>query len=80
MLGSEQKHITMESKIEDSKLKVHQVLSVINQAWRANTPLEMSQYLHPDIVMKFPGFSGEVVGRDALLASFIEFLYKCTSP
>ena len=36
----------------------------------------MSQYLHPDIVMKFPGFSEEVVGRDALLASFVEF---CTN-
>jgi hypothetical protein len=63
----------MEGKMEDSKLKVHKVISAINQAWRSNAPLEMSQYLHSDIVMKFPGFSGEVVGRDALLASFVEF-------
>jgi len=32
--------------------------------------------LYPDIVMKYPGFSGEVIGRDALLASFVEF---CTN-
>ena len=62
--------------MEDSKQKVHEVISAINQAWRSNMPLEMSQYLHSDIIMKFPGFSDEVVGRDALLASFIEF---CTN-
>jgi len=59
--------------MEDSKLKVHKVLSAINRAWRSSSPVEMSQYLHPDIVMKYPGFSGEVAGRDALLASFVEF-------
>ena len=66
----------MTCAMKDSKLKVHEVLSAINQAWRSNTPLGMSQYLHPDIVMKYPGFSGEVAGRDALLASFVEF---CTN-
>jgi hypothetical protein len=66
----------MTSNIKDSKLQVHEVLSAINQAWRDNTPLGMSQYLYPDIVMKYPGFSGEVIGRDALLASFVEF---CTN-
>jgi len=68
-LGSAKENTTM----EDSKIKVHKVLSAINQAWRSNSPLEMSQYLHSDIVMKFPGFSGEVAGRGALLASFVEF-------
>jgi hypothetical protein len=62
--------------MDDPSIKVHKVLFAINQAWRSNTPLEMSQYLHSDIVMKFPGFSGEIVGRDALLASFVEF---CTN-
>jgi len=68
-LGSAKENTTM----EDSKIKVHKVLSAINQAWRSNSPLEMSQYLHSDIVMTFPGFSGEVAGRGALLASFVEF-------
>jgi hypothetical protein len=75
-LGSAKEHIILENKLEDSKLKVHEALSAINQAWRSNAPLEMAQYLHPDIVMKFPKFLGEVVGRDALLASFVEF---CTN-
>jgi len=66
----------MTNDIKDSKLQIHEVLSAINQAWRSNTPLGMSQYLHPDIIMKYPGFSGEVVGREALLASFVEF---CTN-
>jgi hypothetical protein len=66
----------MTSDMKDSKIQVHEVLSAINRAWRDNTPLGMSQYMHPDIVMKFPGFSGEVAERDALLASFVEF---CTN-
>ena len=66
----------MTSDMKDSELQVHEVLSAINQAWCSNTPLGMSQYLHPDIVMKYPGFSGEVIGRDAFLAGFVEF---CTN-
>ena len=66
----------MKNDINDSKLQVHETLSAINRAWRNNTPLGMSQYMHPDIVMKSPGFSGEVAGRDTLLASFVEF---CTN-
>jgi len=62
--------------MEDSKLNVHNVLSAINHAWRSNAPFAMSQHLHPGIIMKSPGFSGEVVGRDALLASFVDF---CTN-
>ena len=62
--------------MEDHKQQVHDVLSAINQAWRTNTPLAMSQHLHPDIIMTFPGFAGEVAGRDALLSSFVEF---CTN-
>ena len=62
--------------MDDPKIEVHKVISAISQAWRSNAPLEMSPYLHSDIVMKLPGFSGEVIGRDALLASFIEF---CTN-
>ena len=64
--------------MESLKLQVHEVLSAINQAWRTNTPLEMSQHLHQNIIMTFLGFSGEVLGRDALLASFVEFCANAT--
>ena len=63
----------MKNGIEDSKLIVHKVMAAINQAWLTNAPLAMSQYLHPDIIMKFPVFSGEIVGRDAFLSGFVEF-------
>ncbi len=53
--------------------QVHDTLMTINQAWRKGKPSEMKCHLHPDMVMKFPGFTGEVRGRDALLASFTEF-------
>ena len=36
----------------------------------------MKIYLHPDIVMKFPGFSGEIIGCETLIESFKEF---CTN-
>jgi hypothetical protein len=33
----------------------------------------MAPHLHPDIVMKFPKFSGEIAGRDKLMEGFEEF-------
>lgn len=61
------------NEMKNAKLQIHEIMSVINQAWRTNNPFAMSPHLHPDIIMKFPGFSGEVIGRDALLESFKEF-------
>jgi hypothetical protein len=58
------------------KDEVHQVLSEINKAWRSNNPQAISDHLHPDIIMKLPGFSGEIIGRNKLLSSFVEF---CTN-
>jgi hypothetical protein len=52
---------------------VLRTLEVINQAWRSGQPSAMTDFLHPDITMAFPGFSGSLTGRDALLASFAEF-------
>ena len=53
--------------------EVRETMTAINQAWLENRPADMGSSLHPDITMVFPGFSGIITGRDALLASFTEF-------
>jgi hypothetical protein len=62
--------------MDNLQSEVHQTLAAITDAWRQNKPLAMQLYLHPDIVMSLPGFSGTVVGRQRLIDSFIEF---CTN-
>jgi len=52
---------------------VHETLAEINRCWRENRPQEMKPYLHPDITMVFPGFTGSLAGRDAFLGGFSEF-------
>jgi hypothetical protein len=53
--------------------EVHLTMAAINRSWYENRPSEMRPYLHPDITMILPGFSGMVAGRDILLSSFVEF-------
>ncbi len=56
--------------------EVRKTLSAINDAWRNNNPEDLIDFFHQDIVMKMPGFKGEVIGRKALVDSFVEF---CTN-
>ena len=53
--------------------EVHAVLASINASWREGHPSSMLGHLHPEITMAFPGFKGSIRGRDALVASFVEF-------
>jgi hypothetical protein len=62
--------------MNDFRTDVRQGMAAINKAWRSGHVRDMTRYIHPDFVMKLPKFSGEVVGRDALLAGFEEF---CTN-
>jgi len=55
------------------EIQVHDVLAAINKAWQNGQPMEMYEYLHPDITMALPGFKEKVVGRHTFLASFVEF-------
>lgn len=56
--------------------EVHNTLTAINNAWRNGQPEEMKNYLHPKIILKLPGFSGEITGREAMIEGFTEF---CTN-
>jgi len=53
--------------------EVHAVLAAINAAWREGRPMSMLDHLHPEITMAFPGFKGSIRGRDAFVASYVEF-------
>ncbi len=49
------------------------VLRKINQCWLEGRPRAMSPFIHPDIVLIFPGFAGRISGRDAFLDGFADF-------
>lgn len=48
-------------------------LDRIQQAWLANQPSDMRPFLHPDVVMAYPGFGGYARGADTLIGGFEEF-------
>ena len=52
---------------------VRTAMSEIQAAWRENRPRDMIPYLHPDVMMALPGFTGIIKGRHILVTSFIEF-------
>ncbi len=56
-----------------SESKLHAIMSEINRAWRENNPSGMRPYLHPQIAMVFPGFSGTATGADTMIAGFEEW-------
>jgi Domain of unknown function (DUF4440) len=56
--------------------EAQKTMTAINQAWLENRPAEMQPYLHPDIIMVLPGFTGKIAGRKNLLDGFVEF---CTN-
>jgi len=60
-------------EVTTPEMQVHDVLAAINKAWRNGQPMEMYEYLHPDITMVLPGFKDKLVGRHMFLASFVEF-------
>lgn len=57
----------------DCATEVHGVLASINAAWREGHPSSMREYLHPEIAVAPPGFTGSLRGREILVSSFEEF-------
>lgn len=49
-------------------------MRAINDAWLAGRVDDIGPAVHPEVVMVFPGFSGEMRGRDNFLAGFGEFV------
>ena len=53
-------------------------MRAINQAWLQGRVDDMAPALHPEIVMVFPGFSGQMRGREPFLAGFRDFVQSAT--
>lgn len=58
---------------ESSAREVTQTLQRLNQAWLDGRPEDIGPLLHPDVVVVFPGFSGQTEGRVAVVAGFVDF-------
>lgn len=52
---------------------VGEVMDRINKAWMQRRLEDLRPLLDPDAVMVLPGFTGELVGREAVLGGFQEF-------
>jgi hypothetical protein len=52
------------------------VMDRINRTWQERRPQDLTPLLHPEMAMVFPGFTGRVVGREAIIAGFADF---CTN-
>jgi hypothetical protein len=63
---------------ESASRGVADAMRAINQAWLHGRVDDMTPALHPEIVMVFPGFSGQMRGREALLAGFRDFVESAT--
>ena len=57
---------------------VAEAMRAINQAWLQGRVDDMAPALHPEIVMVFPGFSGQIRGREPFLAGFRDFVQSAT--
>lgn len=57
---------------------VADAMRAINQAWLAGRADDIAPAIHPEIVMVFPGFSGEMRGREPFLAGFRDFVENAT--
>jgi hypothetical protein len=53
--------------------EIEEILQSIDAAWLTGNPEELHGLFHQSINMVFPGFSGRVVGREALIEGFREF-------
>src|ERR1700689_2229874 len=50
----------------------------INRAWIDNRPECLAPLFHPDIAFVLPGFAGRLQGREAIVASFVDFCRNAT--
>jgi ketosteroid isomerase-like protein len=54
------------------------VLQQINRAWLEGRPADILPFLHPQMTMAYPGFSGRAEGAEALIAGFQDFCQNAT--
>ena len=57
---------------------VREVIARINAAWRDRRYDDLCQMFAEDMVFTLPGFSGRLEGREAIVASYREFMERVT--
>ena len=57
---------------------LQEIVTRINSAWLAGRFDELRDYFHPDVVLAQPGFAKRTVGREALIASYRDFVNSAT--
>jgi hypothetical protein len=58
--------------------EVKRIVWEIEQAWLERRPEDLARWLHEDVVIAPPGFTGHVRGRSAAAASYEEFAASAT--
>lgn len=54
--------------------EVIEAVKKLNEAWLARRFDELKNFFHPDVVVAHPRFLRRTNGRDALIASYIDFV------
>lgn len=62
----------------DARAEVAETLRRLSAAWRERRYEELSSLFDENVVMALPGFADRVKGRDALVASYREFMDRAT--
>jgi uncharacterized protein (TIGR02246 family) len=50
----------------------------INRTWLNRRPEDLAALFHPEITLVFPGFAGRALGREAIVAGFVDFCGNAT--
>ena len=58
--------------------EIESVVAKITAAWLNSRFDELREYFHPDAVLAQPGFAARTVGREALIASYVDFAREAT--
>lgn len=64
--------------LPDANAHLHAALATISRAWRERRYKALGTCFAPDMVFALPGFAGQLVGRDAIVASYQEFMDRVT--
>src|SRR4051794_18161925 len=62
----------------DASDAVREVLARINAAWRERRYDDLALMFAEDMVFTLPGFSGRLEGREAIVASYRDFMERVT--
>ena len=64
--------------MEKASEQVVGMMRSINRAWLDKRPEDLAPLFHADITFVFPGCSGRLQGRQAVVASFVDFCRDAT--